>query len=166
MPKDKHDVFHSRQFSFIDENDKRLLLFAINSGSLVEIELEQLKMDSVDCVSVIKEDEICVWSIASQKLQLLRKRDPKLPTFSLYGSSVSWNNQRLFMSAESDSCLYALIARIKKDSYLIENHLFAVFTKKKETAQRYNCKKAIRVRYMWKTIKKWKRCCASQEGGA
>ena len=117
---------------FIDENDKRILLFAINSGSLIEIELEQLQMESVDCVSVIAADEICVWSITSKKLQLLRKRDPELPTFSLFGISFSWENERLFIATSSNLHSYTMIPKIRKAGVQLEDHLFAISREIKE----------------------------------
>ena len=116
---------------FIDENDKRILLFAISSGSLIKIELEQLKLESVDCVSVIAEDEICVWSIISKKLQFFRKNFPWLRTFSLYWS-LSWDNQQYFISAGNDLHSYTMIPRVERDSDLLEDHLFAIWKERKE----------------------------------
>ena len=116
---------------FIDENDKRILLFAIESGSLVEIELEQLKMDSVDCVSVIAADEICVWSITSKKLQVLRRNDPKVPSFSLYWSK-SWENERLCLTASNSNYSWSMIPGIRKAGAQLEDHLFAISREIKE----------------------------------
>ena len=117
---------------FIDENDKRLLLFDIDSGSMIEIDLEQLQMDSVDCVSVIAAGEICVWSITSKKLQLLRKKDPKVPSFSLFASSFSWENVSLFIAASNDKHFYTMIPKIRKAGAQLEDHLFAIFRERKE----------------------------------
>ena len=126
--------YYTDQLFFIDENENKIIKFSVITGSVTEITSDTHQLDSVDCISPISYNLICVWSVPAKLAHLLRK-DELNSSYTLV-KQISWKNQPESISFSYSVFDFTFLPTITWDKNSTTfSHIFAIWAEvKKEKA--------------------------------